>query len=53
MRAGREQLPHVRQAAGSVDGVQRLEVVLRDRERDVHAGEGVEDAADGARAPAR
>ena len=46
MRAGGEQLPHVRQAAGAVHGVQRLEVVLGDGERDVHAVERVEHAPD-------
>ena len=46
MRAGGEQLPHVRQAAGAVDGVQRLEVVVGHGEGDVHAVERGEHAPD-------
>ena len=44
MRAGREQLPHVRQAARPVHRVQRLEVVLRDGQRHIHVAVGVEHA---------
>ena len=46
MRAGREQLPHVRQAARPVHRVQRLEVVLRDGQRHVHVAVGAEHAGD-------
>ncbi len=48
MRAGREQPPHVRQAAGAVDGVERLQVVVGDGQGDVHVAERLEHAPDGA-----
>ena len=44
MRPGREQLPHVRQAARPVHRVQRLEVVLRDGQRDVDVAVRLEHA---------
>ena len=48
MRAGCEQAPHVRQAAGPVDGMERFQMVVGDRQRDVRITERLDDAPDGA-----